>query len=77
MQHRVHGDRFLEEYGLKIKEGTFSFASRVVRYLVLTYDHSKRQWIMDRLVDPVLVMNEDDLDSEGCGPNFGAVVPQN
>ena len=48
-----------------------------VRYLVLTYDHSKRQWIMDRLVEPVLVMDEDDLDSEGCGPHFGAVVPQN
>ena len=74
---RIHGDEFLEEYGLKMEKGTFSFASRVIRYLLLTYDHSKRQWIMDRLVEPVLVMDKDDLDSEGCGPNFGAVVPQN
>ena len=60
-----------------MEKGTFSFASRVIRYLLLTYDHSKRQLIMDRLVEPILVMDEDDFDSEGCGPNFGAVVPQN
>ena len=58
-----------------MEEGTFPFTTGVVWYLVLTYDHSKRQWIMDRLVDPVLVMDDDYLDAEGCGPNFEAVVP--
>ena len=71
---RIHGDQFLARYGLKMEEGTFPFTTGVVRYLVLTYDHPKRQWIMDRLVDPVLVMNDDDLDAEGCGPNFEAVA---
>ena len=58
-----------------MEEDTFPFTNGVVRYLVLTYDHSKRPWIMDRLVDPVLVMDDDYLDAEGCGPNFEAVVP--
>ena len=57
-----------------MEEGTFPFTTGVVRYLVLTHDHPKRQWIMDRLVDPVLVMDGNDLDAEGGGPNFEAVT---
>ena len=74
---RFHGDEFLGEYGLKMETGTFSFASRVIRYLLLTYDHSKKQYIMDRLMEPVLIMDEDDFDSEGCRPDCATVVPQN
>ena len=71
---RIHGDGFLGRYGLKMEEDTFPFTNGVVRYLVLTYDHSKRPWIMDRLADPVLVLDDDYIDAEGCGPNFEAVA---
>ena len=71
---RFHGDEFLREYGLKMETGTFSFASRVIQYLLLTYDHSKKQYIMDRLMEPVLILDEDEFDSEGC---HRGVIPQN
>ena len=52
-----------------MKEGTFPFTTGMVRYSVLTHDHPKREWIMNRLVDPVVVM---DFDAEGCGHDFEA-----
>ena len=66
---RIYNDSFLSRFGLKMKEGTFPFTTGMVRYLVLTYDHPKREWIMNRLVDPVVVM---DFESEGCGHDFEA-----
>ena len=61
---RFNGDEFLREYGLKMETGTFAFASRVIRYLLMKYDHSTKQHIMDSLMEPVLILDEDE--SEGC-----------
>ena len=66
---RIYNDRYLSRYRLEMKEGTFPFTTGMVRYLVLTYDHPKREWIMNRLVDPVVVM---DFEAEGCGHDFEA-----
>ena len=66
---RIYNDRYLSRFGLEMKEGTFPFTTGMVRYLVLTYDHPKREWIMNRLVDPVVVM---DFEAEGCGHDFEA-----
>ena len=71
---RFNGDEFLREYGLKMETGTFAFASRVIRYLLMKYDHSTKQHIMDSLMEPVLILDEDEFDSEGC---HRGVIPQN
>ena len=71
---RFKGDEFLRDYGLKMETGTFAFARRVIRYLQMKYDHSTKQHIMDSLMEPILTLDEDELDSEGC---HRGVIPQN
>ena len=60
---RVNSNKYISRYGLELKEGTFPFTTGVVRYLLLTYNNDRREWIMDRLVDPVVVM---DIEAGGC-----------
>ena len=69
---RFQGDEFLREYGLKMETGTFAFANRVIKYLLMKYDHSTQQHIMNSLMEPVLILDEDE--SEGC---HRGVIPQN
>ena len=56
---RVHDDEYISRYGLEMKEGPFLFTSSLpVRYLLLTYTNDRREWIMNRLTDPVMVMGD-------------------
>ena len=54
---RVNSDKYISRYGLEMKESPFLFTSSIpVRYLLLTYTNDRREWIMNRLTDPVVVM---------------------
>ena len=64
---RVNSDKYISRYGLEMKEGAFPFTTGVVRYLLLTYNNDRREWIMNRLVDPVVVM---DIEAEGCRHDY-------
>ena len=47
-----------------MKEGPFLFMSSLpVIYLLMTYTNDRREWIMNRLTDPVVVM---DTEAGGC-----------
>ena len=55
---RVNSDKYISRYGLEMKEGPFLFTCSIpVRYLLLTYTNDHREWIMNRLMDPVVVMD--------------------
>ena len=61
---RVNSDKYISRYGLEMKESPFLFTSSIpVRYLLLTYTNDCREWIMNRLTDPVVVM---DNEAGGC-----------
>ena len=56
---QIHNDRYLQRYGLKLKEAKFSFTEdQRVRYLVLTGmdDERRRDWILNKLREPVMVL---------------------
>ena len=61
---RVNSDKYISRYSLEMKEGAFPFTSSIpVRYLLLTYNNDRGEWIMNQLVDPVVVM---DTEAGGC-----------
>ena len=56
---QVHDDRYISRYGLQLKRDKFLFTQgKQVRYVLLTRmeDERRREWITNRLREPVMVM---------------------
>ena len=65
---QIHNDRYLQRYGLELKEAKFSFTEgRRVRYLVLKGmdDARRRDWILNKLKEPVMVLRSPESNAQG------------
>ena len=60
---RFKGDEFLREYGLKMETATFAFSSKKIKYLLMKYDPSTQQHIINSLMEPIMTLEDE---SEGC-----------
>ena len=58
---QVHDDQYISRYGLQMKRDQFLFTQgQQVRYVLLTYTKESpfREWITNRLTEPVMVMRD-------------------